>query len=201
MPPNYLDQCWEDLTNKLNSCGNGPVLISDQWKKRFGDWKYCIRAKCKKVIAYRKATGGGPPGCMTMTTLEKRGMAAWGMTELTEIEEVPLEDSEEPKAESKTPSILAAMLQCESPTIATANPQSDTHQKSDQSTPSEMTKSTQTELTTCTDSTDATRATVAIQALGERIDRLVVALEKLPDVDRLTVAIEKLANVVNTLAK
>ncbi|XP_065172741.1 uncharacterized protein, partial [Atheta coriaria] len=183
MPPNYINQCWVDLSKKLNSCGDGPVLTSEEWKKRFSNWKYCTQNKFRRMEVHRKATGGGPSTTISMTALEERGIATCGKTAVAGIEgaplyeEVPLEDPENPevkakKEKTKTPTLLASMFQHTLTTIATPHRHICTSQKRTRRT-SVIAKSTQEVLATCTNSTEATKAqTEAILAVAAAILQL-----------------------------
>ncbi|KAL1514113.1 hypothetical protein ABEB36_003429 [Hypothenemus hampei] len=98
LPVDYIEKKWEELTNKLNSTGDGgPVISKDEWKKRFMDWKYATKAKIRKINAHRKKTGGGPDINLRMTDLEERALAVWGRVTVdgdenaTQYEGIPID--------------------------------------------------------------------------------------------------------------
>ncbi|KAF5292306.1 hypothetical protein FQA39_LY03340 [Lamprigera yunnana] len=95
-PPNYIQEKWEELTLQLNGIGgDGPVLTSEEWKKRFVDWKYATKAKYRKINTHRTGTGGGPRITISLTQFEERGLDVWGrvtvqgMTTVTQYEGIP----------------------------------------------------------------------------------------------------------------
>ncbi|GLV40831.1 proliferation disrupter [Carabus blaptoides fortunei] len=69
--------------NLLNSVGDGPHLTVDEWKKRFADWKYAIRAKYRKISEHRNRTGSGPQSDIKLSPLEERALSAWGKVVVT----------------------------------------------------------------------------------------------------------------------
>ncbi|KAH0818009.1 hypothetical protein GEV33_004782 [Tenebrio molitor] len=81
--PNYILESWDNLTNKLNAIGTGPVLSSKEWAKRLGDWKNAARAKYRKIAASRLKTGGGVGEEIKLSALEDRGLAVWGKVVVT----------------------------------------------------------------------------------------------------------------------
>ncbi|KAK4882216.1 hypothetical protein RN001_005535 [Aquatica leii] len=76
--PNYITNKWEEISNKLNSVGDGPQLSSEEWKKRFLDWKYSTKSKYRKMQSHCTQTGSGPPSKLTLNPLEERGLSVWG---------------------------------------------------------------------------------------------------------------------------
>ncbi|KAK4887415.1 hypothetical protein RN001_003686 [Aquatica leii] len=80
---NYLENKWQELTNALNAIGDGSNLTSDEWKKRFTDWKYSVRMKYRKITEHRKKTGSGPASSLRLTAVEERALAAWGKVVVT----------------------------------------------------------------------------------------------------------------------
>ncbi|KAF5282362.1 hypothetical protein FQA39_LY17606 [Lamprigera yunnana] len=96
LPPNYIQEKWDELTLQLNGIGgDGPVLTSEEWKKRFVDWKYATKAKYRKINTHRTGTGGGPSITISLTPFEERGLDVWGrvtvqgMTTVTQYEGIP----------------------------------------------------------------------------------------------------------------
>ncbi|KAF5285067.1 hypothetical protein FQA39_LY16756 [Lamprigera yunnana] len=73
LPPNYIQEKWDELTLQLNGIGgDGPVLTSEEWKKRFVDWKYATKAKYRKINTHRTGTGGSPSITIPLTPFEER---------------------------------------------------------------------------------------------------------------------------------
>ncbi|KAF5279734.1 hypothetical protein FQA39_LY05424 [Lamprigera yunnana] len=96
LPPNYIQEKWDELTLQLNGIGgDGPVLTSEEWKKRFVDWKYATKAKYRKINTHRTGTGGSPSITISLTPFEERGLDVWGrvtvqgMTTVTQYEGIP----------------------------------------------------------------------------------------------------------------
>ncbi|KAK4882694.1 hypothetical protein RN001_006013 [Aquatica leii] len=71
--PNYITNKWEEISNKLNSVGDGPQLSSEEWKK-----KYSTQSKYRKMQSHCTQTGSGPPNKLTLNPLEERGLSVWG---------------------------------------------------------------------------------------------------------------------------
>ncbi|KAI9583426.1 uncharacterized protein LOC119635752 isoform X1 [Glossina fuscipes] len=68
--PNYLHRKWKELSDKLNSCSNGPTLTAEEWRKRLNDWKNTTRCK------YRRSVSGEKD--ISMTSLELRALELFG---------------------------------------------------------------------------------------------------------------------------
>ncbi|GLV20232.1 proliferation disrupter, partial [Carabus blaptoides fortunei] len=83
MEDNYIQKKWVELSEQLNSCGEGPHLTSEEWKKRFTDWKYAVRAKSRKILEHQNKTGSGPPIDVKLTPIEEKALSLWGKIVIT----------------------------------------------------------------------------------------------------------------------
>lgn len=66
-----MDQMWQEISMKLNSCGSGPQKQFKEWNKTWRDWKGNTLKKAADNKAYAAGTGGGPPKVKMLTILEK----------------------------------------------------------------------------------------------------------------------------------
>ncbi|KAI4455230.1 atp-dependent dna helicase [Holotrichia oblita] len=71
---------------------DGPNLSAEEWKRRFGDWKYATKAKYRKISEHHSQTGSGPPLKIKLTELEERGLAVWGKVPVTGSPAIPSYD-------------------------------------------------------------------------------------------------------------
>ncbi|KAJ8912766.1 hypothetical protein NQ315_016723, partial [Exocentrus adspersus] len=46
--PEDLEKLWNNLTEELNACGDGPVRDMHSWKKVFTEWKSATRKKARE---------------------------------------------------------------------------------------------------------------------------------------------------------
>ncbi|XP_077273047.1 uncharacterized protein LOC143903377 [Temnothorax americanus] len=65
-----LKDIWEQITNKLNSSGEGPVKTVQEWIKSWSDWKTYVLKKKTNRRRNVQGTGGGPPKIVNFTDLE-----------------------------------------------------------------------------------------------------------------------------------
>ncbi|KMQ81958.1 hypothetical protein RF55_24668, partial [Lasius niger] len=63
---------WEEITNKLNSSGEGPVKTVQEWIKSWSDWKMYVLKKETNRRRNVQSTGGGPPKLVNFTDLEEQ---------------------------------------------------------------------------------------------------------------------------------
>ncbi|XP_071570013.1 uncharacterized protein [Temnothorax nylanderi] len=67
-----LKDIWEQITNKLNSSGEGPVKTVQEWIKSWSDWKMYVLKKETNRRRNVQGTGGGPPKIVNFTDLEEQ---------------------------------------------------------------------------------------------------------------------------------
>lgn len=72
---NYLVSKWDELAEQLNTCGNGPKLSAEEWKKRLNDWKNSTRAKYRRSQSDQKPIDKPE---QALTPLEERALNLWG---------------------------------------------------------------------------------------------------------------------------
>ncbi|XP_063919402.1 uncharacterized protein LOC135134609 [Zophobas morio] len=86
----YIAKKWENLVQKLNSCGTGPKLDTEGWKRRFTNWKNSTRAKYRRILEDKNGTGGGEASASGLTPHEDRGITVWGRVAITGTPKVQL---------------------------------------------------------------------------------------------------------------
>ncbi|XP_074035342.1 uncharacterized protein isoform X3 [Leptinotarsa decemlineata] len=117
--PEDMEALWRNLTQELNSCGDGPIRDTNGWKKVFTEWKGVCRKKARESKALSeleaeiiKLTGQGAvtgldlgelglnPSCSSTKTTTKQPGTSYTLVSTVHSEEREQSDEETKPASS-----------------------------------------------------------------------------------------------------